>query len=665
MADTVSVIIPAYNAADHITRAVNSVLAQTVQPLEILVVDDGSKDRTADVVAAMPAPVRLIRKPNGGPATARNLGAREAKGSWLALLDADDWWLPEKLRTQLLLGADPTVGLLHCLPDHRGDHVPDELTFDLMWEQNWIINSSVLIRSETFNTLGRFNEAKDLISVEDYNLWIRVAASRWRIRTCQQVLVHYTRGIGISSNSERFRRASLYNVEDLGRTLGLPAAVVKRKLSKITFDFGRRALYERELPTARRLLWQALVSEPSVRRGAYLLISAMPEPILDLRRHATRLTERSSMARDMEIEALAAGNAAIDEAWLLDPSQMRASIIDPAHYTRADESRLPRPMLVTTIDAEEDFDWDRPFSLSSTDVTSMRSQHLAHRVFERYGVIPTYMVDHPVASQDEGRAPLKELLQGGHCDIGAQLHPWVTPPFIEFISPRNSYPGNLPAALEFAKIQSLTGELEAAFGIQPGIFRAGRYGVGPNTGNILRHFGYLADTSVVPCWNFADQSGPDFRRMAASPYWFDQEQRILELPVSAAVVGRAVGLSPAITAHCFGRGSERMHLPSVLARLGLLERIKLTPEGIAIHEAKRLVRHMKATGHRVFVLTYHSPSLEPGNTPYVRTAADLTRFLAWLDEFYDFFTREIGGACATWRDVRAALLDPRPSRPPG
>jgi hypothetical protein len=98
-----------------------------------------------------------------------------------------------------------------------------------------------------------------------------------------------------------------------------------------------------------------------------------------------------------------------------------------------------------------------------------------------------------------------------------------------------------------------------------------------------------------------------------------------------------------------------------VARLGLIERIRLTPEGIDIDEAKRLVRQMIADRHRVFVLTYHSPSLEPGSTPYVRTAADLMHFLAWLEEFYDFFTTEIGGRCVSWRDVRDALLAVRPT----
>jgi hypothetical protein len=100
-----------------------------------------------------------------------------------------------------------------------------------------------------------------------------------------------------------------------------------------------------------------------------------------------------------------------------------------------------------------------------------------------------------------------------------------------------------------------------------------------------------------------------------------------------------------------------------MARSRLLERIKLTPEGITITEAQRLARHMIAHGHKVFVLTYHTPSLVPGNTPYVRSKRDLERFLAWLDQFYDFFTRDLGGRCAQWHEVRATLLNADAAQP--
>jgi hypothetical protein len=79
---------------------------------------------------------------------------------------------------------------------------------------------------------------------------------------------------------------------------------------------------------------------------------------------------------------------------------------------------------------------------------------------------------------------------------------------------------------------------------------------------------------------------------------------------------------------------------------------RFMPEGMTIEEAKRLTRAMFANGQRVFVLTYHSPSLEPGNTPYVRSMAQREAFLRWLDAFYSFFREEMGGRNGTWRELR-------------
>ncbi len=641
MAASVSVIIPAYNAAAYVGRAIESALAQTEKPLEVLVIDDGSGDHTGPVVRAYEPAVRLISKPNGGPATARNLGARLARGEWLALLDADDWWQPEKLAVQLALATEPDIGLIHCLPDHRTDRVPAVLGFDDLWVRNWIVNSSVLLRRDVFEALGGFDKSPELISVEDYNLWLRLAASKWRIVTCQRTLMHYTRGIGISANSARFMRASLHNLDSLERRLRLPPAMVQRRRIEIVFQFARQALYERDLATARMLFRRAFAGRRSLRIGLNLAAAWLPEPVLGLKRR---------FAGVLQPRRAGTPSSAPGAAWPARP---------PASAGRSDVhgtlAALDQPLLVTTIDAEEDFDWSRPFSSHSSAVTSMRSQHRAHRVFERFGVVPTYMVDYPVASQPQGRDPLRELLQDGCCDIGAQLHPWVTPPLVEQISARNSFQRNLPPEVEFAKMRVLTVEIENAFGCRPRIFRAGRYGIGGHTAGILRELGYQADSSVVPYYNFRRGDGPDFRHFSAMPHWIDPARSLLELPISAAVVGRAAGAPHALSAAAFGRFSERGHIPWMLARLGLLERIKLTPEGITIDEAKRLVRHMHAVGHRVFVLTYHSPSLEAGNTPYVRNAGDLDRFLAWIEEFLDFFTTEMNGRSSNWSEVRELL----------
>lgn len=340
-----------------------------------------------------------------------------------------------------------------------------------------------------------------------------------------------------------------------------------------------------------------------------------------------------------------------------------ASIVNQRMHSPVAIERLRHPYLLTFVDAEEEFDWNVQFSRSSTSVGSMMRQEPAQRILERFGAVPTYLVDYPVVSQDSGRAPLREMLQGGHCDIGTQLHAWVTPPFREQVNNRNSYAGNLPVSLELEKIQALTSTIEDALGTRPRIYRAGRYGAGPRTADILKQLGYLADSSVMPGWDFSTQEGVDFSRFSAQPKWLNDARDLLELPAASAVVGRLAGLPDGIRRAVFGPSSDHLGVPSLTARLGMLERIKLSPEGITASEAKRLIRHMLAQGDKVFVLTYHTPSLVPGNTPYVRNHADLDKFLAWLEEIYGFFTQEVGGRCATWRELYDILYEgPKPAK---
>ena len=338
----------------------------------------------------------------------------------------------------------------------------------------------------------------------------------------------------------------------------------------------------------------------------------------------------------------------------------RAGILDARFHTPTPADPAAPPVLLVLVDAEEAFDWGKPFSRSATDVAAMRHQTAAMRLFARYGVRPTYLLDHPVAAQEEGRAPLREFLADGACDIGAQLHPWVSPPFVETVNARNSFAGNLPLAVEYEKLRRLVGTIGEAFGTPPRLYRAGRYGVGPRTAEVLLDLGFEADSSTMPRWDFSRQGGPDFSAAPVRPYWLDTGRRLLEIPNAAALVGRlarpAGGGAPALFRRAFHPAAERLGLPAGLARLGLLERIKLTPEGTSPAEAKRLLRHLRAGGQDVFVLTYHSTSLQPGNTPYVRSDGDLGRFLRWLEEVLAFFGSELGGRFATWREVRAGVL---------
>lgn len=327
-----------------------------------------------------------------------------------------------------------------------------------------------------------------------------------------------------------------------------------------------------------------------------------------------------------------------------------------------------RPLIVTSVDAEEAFDWEKPLSRDFRNVASMNEQVVLHRVFDRFGVVPTYFVTYPIVTQPDGYAFLAECLKAGKCQIGAQLHPWVTPPYEEVVNAYNSFAGNLPEALERDKLKTLTEAIGARFGVRPTAYRAGRYGVGPNTVKTLAALGYRVDSSVVPEFSYHATGGPTFFGRPPTPYWLDSERRVLELPLTSTYIGHLSRGNWRHLANGLFENDARYALArSVMARTGMMERIRLTPEGTNVSDAKRLVRALLKRGTRIFTLSYHTPSLLPGNTPYVRSRADRDRFIGWFEEFYEFFLDEVGGAPATIGDIydeaRATCKDLAPALP--
>ncbi len=313
---------------------------------------------------------------------------------------------------------------------------------------------------------------------------------------------------------------------------------------------------------------------------------------------------------------------------------------------RGRAARLPAggpPLLLVVIDTEEEFDWRQPHSRANTAVTSIGAQGLAQDVFGRYGIVPTYVIDHPVASDSAAVSVLRGFYDLGTCRIGTHLHPWVNPPHSESVTAFNSYPGNLPAHLERAKLESLTTAVAAAFGATPTIYKAGRYGIGPATAGILEALGYKIDLSVVPYTRFTADGGPDYSACGVQPWWFGTRGDLLEIPLACGFYGLLRGAGPALFPAISGPAGMRLRLPGILARAHLLERIRLTPEGVDLQANIRLARSLHQQGCRIFTLTYHSPSLVPGMTPYVRSEAELAQFLATIDGFCAFFFEELGG----------------------
>lgn len=208
--NTVSVIIPAYNAEQFIAETINSALSQTSPAYEIIVIDDGSTDNTAKIVSKFKAPVNLIQQPNKGVSAARNTGIRNATGDFIAFLDADDLWTPNKLEKQLeFFTAQPEVSTvitdeLYFVDNHKiivdsylnkasfSSQLPKEpsiLKTPVTWlfTQSFVATSSVVCRKNVLDKAGFFDESMSIC--EDRDMWIRLAFEA-PIGLIPEVMIH-------------------------------------------------------------------------------------------------------------------------------------------------------------------------------------------------------------------------------------------------------------------------------------------------------------------------------------------------------------------------------------------------------------------------------------------------------------------------------------------
>ena len=346
------------------------------------------------------------------------------------------------------------------------------------------------------------------------------------------------------------------------------------------------------------------------------------------------------------------------------PRQDPVGFSQTPHFSATRKTIGPNPLLTIMIDVEEDFDWTRPFSRENHSVDSLGMLPRVHEIFRRHGVVPTYLVDYPIIKSALGARLFREWHDKRECIVGTQLHPWVNPPFDEEICEANSYAGNLPRELERSKLELLTKEIETAIGVRPVIYRAGRYGLGRNSLQTIEELGYQIDTSVVPNTDLGHNFGPDYSSYSFEPFWFGQNKRLLEIPLTRGFTGPLRMLVP-LRHNLFDRSPLlKLRITGILARLGLLQRVTLTPEGITLAEMKRLTRESIEDGQQFFSFSFHSPSLMPGCTPYVSTDAEATQFLKKIDEYLEYFIKELGGKCITPFELREGLAGTEKTQTP-
>jgi hypothetical protein len=308
------------------------------------------------------------------------------------------------------------------------------------------------------------------------------------------------------------------------------------------------------------------------------------------------------------------------------------------------------PALLVGIDTEADDQWSEKGRRELRVENASRLPAL-QSLFDEFGVRPSYLVTHEMATRPESAAVLRDLARSGRCEIGAHLHPWTSPPFRPEDTAGHTYPHNLPDELLERQLRELTETLERTFNARPTTYRAGRNGLDGRTLRILEGLGYTVDTSVDPLFNERRKGGPAFAGAPLHPYRPDYADvtrpggsRILEVPISAAT-------TPAMP-----KALERLYatLPPIPWR-GALKRVGLRPVWLrpsytTVADMLAFASRMKERGAPCFNVIFHSSEVLPGGSPYTPDAASVGRFEAALRRLLEHLTSRLGAVGRTYAE---------------
>ncbi len=293
----VSIIMPAYNSREFIGEALDSIAGQTISDYEVIVIDDGSTDNTAQIAIEHPIGVNLIKQTNRGPAAARNLGVSDSTGKFVAFLDADDLWKPTKLEKQLaLFKADPELGMVfteNSLFDARGTFRDNLRKKELLMHgeiaRNILLHSrvatpTVMVRRDVLDVVGLFEE--QLTHAEDDNLWIRIAA-QYAVALVDESLVWVRdHGSRTTRNTSKCAESVLQSIELLrtkygNRVWDAVEPVISEVLSDVYFDSGYLSFENDELREARRSFSSSIRNNPGNRKVyPYYACTLLPRPLV-------------------------------------------------------------------------------------------------------------------------------------------------------------------------------------------------------------------------------------------------------------------------------------------------------------------------------------------------------------------------------------------------
>ena len=292
----ISVIIPAYNAEKYIKETIESVLSQTYRNFELIIIDDGSTDSTANIIkdfASKDERIQYIYQKNASQAVARNRGIKVSKGRFIAFLDADDLWMPDKLEKQILLLGNKNIGLIYTdviKIDHNSKLIPSKSSrkflkgnvYKNIIYDNFIATSTVLVRKDAL-TENKLFFRTERQGVEDWDLWIRLAEITEFDYLSDPLVQYRVYGGNESSNYLKMSTSRMTTLDDLVKEINNKSkwndkekrqlfSLIKKGRSLQLLRTGHELIGNHQNNEARQFFWQAIKLNPFSIRNYWGLV---------------------------------------------------------------------------------------------------------------------------------------------------------------------------------------------------------------------------------------------------------------------------------------------------------------------------------------------------------------------------------------------------------
>jgi len=275
---TISVIIPTFNRRDMLLEAIKSVFAQTLLPDEVIIVDCGSKDGTRDAVLGYSQKVIFLETNTPGASSQRNIGISKAKNDFIAFLDDDDIWHPEKLKIQMkFLETHPEIAMISSGNIRMGNEIkidrPNWTCGDLykkLFMKSFISTPTVVVKKDVFNRIGGFNE--NYKRAEDYDLWLRISRCFHLAHTKMPLTWIRKSKNRLSNNKIDLRNSAIKVIKENYDPEKISIRNFNKRISGIEISLGRRYIKSGNKEEGKKQFLSAIKRYPySIRSYRYLL----------------------------------------------------------------------------------------------------------------------------------------------------------------------------------------------------------------------------------------------------------------------------------------------------------------------------------------------------------------------------------------------------------